>query len=197
MSQQQSSSWQNKANILVGAAAVIALIGLLAWAMTRPSNYSGPSALLNKPAPNFQVTLLSGDEHVKSQVAKQLSLEDFKGRPVIVNFWASWCSSCRSEAGELEAFWQAHKDKISLVGIAVQDSADAVLEYVQASGKSFPVGLDEDGQASVNYGVAGVPETFFIDGSGVVRHKVAGPLDGQILAKMLEILTAQGDKGSH
>ena len=94
----------------------------------------------------------------------------------------------------MEAFWRANHDKVAVVGIAVQDSAEAVREAIQAQGKTYTIGLDEDGRASVDYGVTGVPETFFIDAAGVVRHKTAGPLDSAELAKMLEMLTAAGMK---
>jgi cytochrome c biogenesis protein CcmG/thiol:disulfide interchange protein DsbE len=179
--------------IFFGLFTVAAMVALLAWALTRPAGQSGSSALLGKQARDFKVVLLSGGENLGSHV----SLADFKGRPLIINFWASWCSSCRSEAQALERFSQENKEKVTVLGIAVQDSADAVREVIKTQGKTFPVAIDEDGSASVEYGVTGVPETFFIDAAGVVRYKATGPLEVHELAKKLELLTTAGDKGTH
>lgn len=133
-----------------------------------------PSALVGKKAAGFEVKGL-GD-------AGTVSLASFKGKPVILNFWASWCTSCREEAEMLETFWQMARDKgIQVVGVAVQDTPEAALEFARRAGKTFPVGIDESGKVGLDYGVYGVPETFFIDASGIIRYKEAGPLTHEVL----------------
>ncbi len=134
-----------------------------------------PSALVGKTAAGFEIPplIING---------QKVSLASFKGKPVILNFWASWCTSCREESEMLETFWQIWKDKgIQVIGIAVQDTPEAAREFAQKAGKTFVLGIDESGKVGIDYGVYGVPETFFIDASGIIRHKEAGPLTKDIL----------------
>lgn len=145
-----------------------------------------PSVLVGRPAPDFQASWIQGKEFLDHQTGTFFTLADVKGKKVILNFWASWCVSCRQEARELQEFWLDHKqDDVLVVGIAVQDTQEAALAFAKQYGKGYPLGLDEDGSASINYGVAGVPETFFIDRSGKIVEKVIGPVDRQSMAEHL------------
>ncbi|MCX6129209.1 MAG: TlpA disulfide reductase family protein [Proteobacteria bacterium] len=175
---------------LVVAATVI---GFFWRGLSHPADKNIPSALLGKTAQDFQVRWLQGQEHLGHIAdAKGFSLADFKGRPLILNFWASWCYSCREEARDFEAFWQLYKDKgIAVVGIAIQDSPEAALAFAKTYGKTYMLGLDsEDGRAAIDYGVTGVPETFIIDRNGKVLHKEAGPMSTQMLADFADKLLA-------
>jgi cytochrome c biogenesis protein CcmG/thiol:disulfide interchange protein DsbE len=105
---------------------------------------------------------------------------------LILNFWASWCVSCRTEAHELESFWKAYRDQgVKVVGIAIQDEQEAAKKFAQYYGKTYILGLDEDGKAAIDYGVSGVPETFLIDRDGVIRHKEIGPVSAAMLKNLL------------
>lgn len=150
-----------------------------------------PSAFLGKPAQSFKATWLQGKEHLPTASSPEtFQMSDFKGRPMVVNFWASWCYSCRAEARDFEAFWQRYKDKgVAVVGIAIQDTPNAALEFARTYGKTYILGLDaEDGKAAIDYGVTGVPETFFIDRNGILIHKEAGPVSAELLAKFADQL---------
>lgn len=149
-----------------------------------------PSALINKQAQFFQATWLQGQQFVQQPEEKGFSMSDFKGRPLILNFWASWCYSCRAEARDFEAFWQKYKDRgVAVVGIAIQDTPEAALAFARAYGKTYILGLDaEDGKAAIDYGVTGVPETFFIDRNGVLIHKEAGPVTAELLSQFADRL---------
>lgn len=149
-----------------------------------------PSAFLGKPAQTFAASWLQGQEFVEGAKSEGFSMEDFKGRPMILNFWASWCYSCRAEARDFETFWQRYKDRgVAVVGIAIQDSPSAAMEFARTYGKTYILGLDsEDGKAAIDYGVTGVPETFFINREGIVIHKEAGPVSAEILAKYADQL---------
>lgn len=136
-----------------------------------------PSVQLNKTARDFSVGWLQGQEHLKNAASAKLTLADFKGQPVILNFWASWCVSCREEARDFERFWQTRTNKdIAIVGIAIQDTEDAAHKFAQQYGKTYILGLDLDGRAALDYGVTGVPETFLIDRNGKIVHKESGPV---------------------
>ena len=156
---------------------MICVIGILAL-LTRGlfvNVQKVPSALVGKTAAGFESPPLVIN-------GQKVSLASFKGKPVILNFWASWCTSCREESEMLETFWQIWKDKgIQVIGIAVQDTPEAAREFAQKAGKTFVLGIDESGKVGIDYGVYGVPETFFIDASGIIRYKEAGPLTKDIL----------------
>jgi len=146
-----------------------------------------PSALLDKPAKAFVVDWLSPPALAGVENATNLRLADFAGRPIILNFWASWCVSCRAEAGYFEEFWRKHKDDgLVMIGIAIQDTDADAKRFADFFGKTYILGIDRDGKAGIDYGVYGVPETFFIDRSGIIRHKEAGPVDTKMLAEHLK-----------
>lgn len=148
-----------------------------------------PSALLQKPAKDFSVAWLQGKDILGHSEQTHLSLSDLKGRPMIVNFWASWCFSCRQEARDFEAFWQRYRTSgLVVVGIAIQDTPEAALGFARQYGKSYILGLDEDGKAAIDYGVTGVPETFVVNREGKVIYKEAGPMTAEKLSEIAEKL---------
>ena len=147
-------------------AAVLALFG---WALTRPaSDQALASPLVGRAAPAFTIPLYAADS--------SLSLAALRGRPVVLNFWASWCLACRDEAAVLEAGWQAHGADVAFVGVAVDDEASAARAFIARYDKTYHLGPDLDGTISVDYGLFGVPETFFIGTDGRILAKHVGPL---------------------
>ena len=145
-----------------------------------------PSAFTGKKALPFEVEWIQGQDFVDTAGGPNFRLADLKGKPLVLNFWASWCVSCRQEAHYLEEFWRKYKDQdVLIVGIAIQDTQAAAQEFARYYGKTYVLGLDTDGKASIDYGVTGVPETFFINREGIVKHKEAGPVDVPMLEKYL------------
>lgn len=161
-------------------AAVVPVLVLLAYGFkTDPREI--PSPLLGRPAAAFSLTTFAGSP---------LSLESLRGKVVMLNFWASWCvPACYEEAPTLERTWLAYKDKgVTVVGIDVQDKEEAAREFLARFGHSFPNAPDPRGRVSVDYGVYGVPETFFIDRKGRVRFKHVGALTDEIARRHLDAL---------
>jgi cytochrome c biogenesis protein CcmG, thiol:disulfide interchange protein DsbE len=145
-----------------------------------------PVAILDKQANPFRVAWIQGQEFLPEAKGTHFNLADYRGKPLVLNFWASWCVSCRQEALELEGFWQQYKDSgVMVVGIAIQDEVDAAKKFAKYYGKTYILGLDEDGKAAIDYGVSGVPESFLIDRNGVIKHKEVGPVSVKMLEKML------------
>lgn len=182
---------KNKKHIWISCglvAAIALLVGLLAKGlMLNPQSVA--SNLIGHPAAEFSTELLQGASWVGKGDGKLIRLEDLRGRPVILNFWASWCVSCREEAQYFEAFWQRHREEgVMVVGIAIQDTVDAANQFAKTYGKTYPLGLDNSGKASIDYGVYGVPETFFIDRSGIIRHKETGPMSVELLESKLPLI---------
>lgn len=111
---------------------------------------------------------------------------------VVLNFWASWCVSCREEAREFEAYWQKNKNsKILMVGVAIQDSLGEAKGFASEFGKTYPLILDDLGRAAIDYGVTGVPETFIIDKNAKIVFKETGPMS---YTKLTEVVS-QAIKG--
>ncbi len=163
--------------------AVVPVLILLGYAFTlNPREV--PSPLIGKPATKFSLKTFDGN---------QISLEGLRGKVVLVNFWASWCyPACYEEAPTLERGWRAFKDRgLVLIGINIQDKDEPARKFLREFGHSFPNAPDPTGRVSVDYGVYGVPETFFIDRAGNVRYKHVGALTDAILKEQVEKLLGE------
>jgi peroxiredoxin len=140
-----------------------------------------PVALVGEPAPDFTLKNLAGET---------VRLSDFKGQPVLLNFWATWCAPCRKEFPELQATWEKKRGSLVVIGVnyTSADTPDLVPGFVEEMGITFPVVLDETGQTSETYRILGMPTSIFIDRTGVVREVFTGPLDqAYIEAKLSEL----------
>ncbi len=152
---------------------ILSLITLMGYAIFGNRDIVKISPLIGKQAPGFTLKTFDGQE---------LKLSDLEGKTVLLNFWASWCMPCRQEAGALESSWQKYKDKdVVFVGVNVWDDNSNAQKYLSKFGSGYTHGLDPNEEIQVDYGVGGVPETFFIDSSGNVRDKFTGPLTEQII----------------
>ena len=166
---------------------------LLAYGFTRDSRYI-KSPLLAKPAAPFTVTLFDGSK---------LALDDLRGKPVFLNFWASWCPPCRAEARDLEAAWQKIKDKdMVFLGIALQDTEKDSRAFLDEFKVTYPNGTDPSGKIAVDFGVWGIPESFFIDPQGRITYKHVGGIRAELVIAKLEearkaIASAQEGTGEH
>jgi cytochrome c biogenesis protein CcmG/thiol:disulfide interchange protein DsbE len=139
---------------------------------------------VGKPAAPFTLTTFDGE---------RISLESFRGKVVVLNFWASWCyPACYEEAPVLERGWREYRDRsVMLVGINIQDKEEPARKFLQQFGHTFPNAPDPQGRVSVDYGVYGVPETFFIDRAGRVRAKHVGAVTEQIFRAQVERLATE------
>ena len=168
------------------------VVALFAWALSREQTLASP--LVGKPAPAFTMRLYAADSTI--------SLPELRGTPVVLNFWASWCLACRDEARVLEAGWQRYGPGVAFVGIAVNDEDAAAREFIRRFGKTYHLGPDADGSAAVDYGLYGVPETFFIGRDGTILSRHIGPLTAADLDERIAELErgvtgdTRGDPGS-
>jgi cytochrome c biogenesis protein CcmG/thiol:disulfide interchange protein DsbE len=140
-----------------------------------------PSPLIGKPMPAFAGTTLDGDP---------FSSADLAGKPAIVNFWASYCiPSCVDEHPVLLDLAARHAGDLQMVGVLVSDTPDDARGFLARYGEvSWPSMLNSDGQISIDYGVTGPPETFFVDAQGIVVARHVGPLTAAVLAGELAAL---------
>ncbi len=120
-------------------------------------------------APNFELKDING---------KAWKLDNLRGKIVILNFWASWCSECKIEKKSIQTYLNKNSkpDDLEFITILYKDNPVAVSETIKKEGYTFPVLID-NGEVSKNYGIKGVPETFLIDKNGILRHKIIGPVE--------------------
>lgn len=122
---------------------------------------TGYSTQLPKAAPNFQLKTTDG---------QVVSLNQFRGKPVLLNFWASWCQPCRDEMPYLQQIYNEYKDKgLVFYGIDIGESPEAINTFFLDNSLSLPVLLDSDKSVGQSYQITGVPETFLIDKNGIIR----------------------------
>lgn len=160
--------------------AIIALVGfsiVLAQGLTPAA--IAPSPLIGKPAPEFVLPTINGD--------KTLSSARLAGAVVVVNFWASWCVPCRTEARNLEAFAERYVGSgVVLVGVLYGDTVSNAREFRDEFGLTYPLIDDPDGRTAIDFGVRGVPETFIIAPDGRVMARLIGAVGPTTLDEVLQ-----------
>ncbi|MFN0072310.1 MAG: TlpA family protein disulfide reductase [Chloroflexota bacterium] len=161
--------------------AILALLALFVWGMGRRGTTVGSVPTSLREAPAFQLQLF--DERV-------FTLEHSRGTPVVVNFWASWCIPCEDEAPVLESAASRYRGRIQFIGVDVQDTDAAAIRFLRQFGVTYPNGRDVSGAISIDYGMSGVPETYFVRTDGRIQRKWAGPLTASQLDSFIaETLT--------
>jgi cytochrome c biogenesis protein CcmG, thiol:disulfide interchange protein DsbE len=161
-------------------AAALPVLALLAYGFVLdPRNI--PSPLVGRPAAAFTLTAFDGSS---------VALEALRGKVVVVNFWASWCNpACYEEAPVLERAWRTYRDRgVVVLGVDMQDTPEAAREFIRRFELTFPNAPDHGGKLAVEYGVYGVPETFFVDRAGTIRGKHVGAVTDEVIRGALERL---------
>ena len=138
-----------------------------------------PSPLVGKAAPAITVTAIDD--------AAPITLADFEGSVLVVNFWAPWCVPCRAEHAVLIAAAETYASSgVVVFGIAYESELDDVHAFLDELGHAYPVAMDDRSRAAIAFGVRGVPETFFIDRDGIVVGKVSGAVDRAVVTSTLD-----------
>lgn len=156
---------------LIAVLAVLAALGLLAYGLL---SKGASGVALGDVAPGAAMPRLEGEGSA--------SLADYRGRWVLVNFWASWCGPCKDEAPALESFQLRHGGaEFTVLGIDSRDLSDDGRAFVRRFGLSYPQLRDGDGAVAHDFGTTGVPENFLLDPAGKVRLLLHGPVDEKYL----------------
>ena len=151
--------------ILIAGFTMFLAIGVMGT--TTATSRSGKE-LVGKKAPSFVAPKVGG---------QLVSLENYKNKPLVLNFWASWCPPCRDETPGMERIWRKYEDQgVVILGINVQDGEKEAERYISEFGVTFSNALDLDGSITVDYGVTGLPVTFFIDNDSVVTGRWVGSI---------------------
>ena len=166
----------NRTVLAVGIVIAAALVVILFVGLGKdPSEIRSP--LIGKPAPEFALREVG--------TGRVVDLSQYRGKPIILNFWATWCGPCWEEHPVLVANARMLQPDVQFLGVVFQDSEDKILGFLQQRGSSYPTVVDDKGKTAIAYGIGGVPETFFVDANGVIRAKYAGPMSSEILQENL------------
>ena len=169
--------------VAVMAAAVLVFAGKPAAA---PAPTAAGATESSDLAPDFTMYDIDGNA---------LRLSDFRGRPVILNFWASWCGPCKAEMPDLEAAYQAHGEEVQFLIVNLTDgqseTVEAASSYIASQGYTFPVYYDVDMEGALAYGIYVIPMTYFIDAQGTVRAIQEGMIQAEVLETNIQALLAQ------
>jgi cytochrome c biogenesis protein CcmG/thiol:disulfide interchange protein DsbE len=166
----------NRKVLLIGTLIVVPLLVFLALSFGKdPRAIDSP--LVGKPAPGFALHDLGG---------QTVSLAELRGRPVMINFWATWCQPCIVEHPVLQAAARRYEGRVHFIGVVYQDDPDLIRGFLQQRGSWGRQLLDPEGEIAIAFGVYGAPETFFIDSAGTVTRKFTGPMSGAFLTRVVE-----------
>jgi cytochrome c biogenesis protein CcmG/thiol:disulfide interchange protein DsbE len=169
---------------MLGILTIILAVILVQRAPVSDSGISGQSmgvvergsVSINSPAPVFTLPDLSNSI---------IRLDDYLGRIVIINFWASWCAPCKEEMPFLDEYGQEYSNRLIVLGVAVADTVEAVQKFLDSNPVTYPIVIDQKGLVGATYHVFGYPTTYFVDEAGIIRGKYIGAITSRILQQNL------------
>lgn len=184
----------------IAASLTIPVIALFAYAM-RQDPREIPSPLPGHAAPKFALAVFApGQPPLQRAIGDTVRLSDLRGRVVVVNFWASWCLACRDEhTGLTEVARQYAGQPVTFIGSLYQDTADNGTAWIaQMGGQSYPSVQDPGSRTAIDYGLYGVPETFFVGPDGMIARKITGPASPALVRHIVDslLVVAQSGAGS-
>ncbi len=176
--------------LLTGA--ILGMIILIAGDIIGSSDYGsaartqlqpgGPSS--GKPAPEFTINSPSGSV---------IDFSEFSGKPLVINFWATWCGPCRLEMPYLEARYRTYEDQLNIIAVNSGESEHVVIEFVKDLDLTFTIGMDKSGEVQKDYLVIGLPRTFFVDKDGIILAQHIGSMSEKQLDEYLRLLGIPND----
>jgi cytochrome c biogenesis protein CcmG, thiol:disulfide interchange protein DsbE len=167
----------NRTVLIVGLVIAAVVIGILFLGLgNKPGEIE--SQLIGRVAPSFALRQVG--------TGTSINLDQFRGKPVVLNFWATWCGPCWEEHPVLVANAKMLQPQVQFVGVVFQDTEDKIQQFLNNRGTAYPTLIDEAGKTAIAYGVGGVPETFFLDATGKIVAKFSGPLTTEVLQEKLQ-----------
>jgi peroxiredoxin len=173
-------------NILATLAVGAFIVGLV-WFFDRPAGFgssqaitltasaSGPAPRMGKEAPDFQVRTLDGTT---------VSLSDYRGQPVWISFWATWCPPCRAENPDIQEVYEKYQaEGLVILALSIGEETGTVQSYVERTGLTYTIGLDQDTAIAARYRIVGIPTHYFVDRDGILREWRIGSMSKKTMEK--------------
>jgi cytochrome c biogenesis protein CcmG/thiol:disulfide interchange protein DsbE len=182
-------NWKRSA---IAAGFAIPVLGLFVFGM-RHDPKDIPSPLPGTIAPSFALQVFApGQTPLGRPIGDTIRLADMRGQVVVLNFWASWCLSCRDEHAVLSEVARTYAGKpVRFVGSLYQDRASAGTEWIaELGGQSYPSVEDPQARTAIDYGLYGVPETFIVAADGRIARKITGPAEATVVTRIVDSLLA-------
>ena len=178
-------------SVLIGVGVpVLLVLSLFAWGVVQNDGATGRPGVNDnfgevdlsvEPFADFELTTLDGSV---------ISISDFRGKIIVVDFWSSWCAPCRAEGPILAETYETWRDRgVEFIGIAIWDEQGPVEDFIERNGIEYVNGIDPSGTISIDFGVSGIPEKFFINTKGEIVRKVVGPNTRETLDNILTDMT--------
>ncbi|MCZ6539035.1 MAG: TlpA disulfide reductase family protein [Chloroflexi bacterium] len=178
-------------SVLIGVGVpVLLVLALLGWGVAQNDGRTGRPGvndafgevrLSTDSTADFELTTLAGDV---------VSIADFRGKVVMVDFWSSWCAPCRAEGPVLAETYRTWRDRgVEFIGVAIWDAEKDVLDFIELNGIEYVNAIDPSGLTAVDFGVTGIPEKFFVNTEGKIVRKVIGPNTRETLDGILTDMT--------
>jgi cytochrome c biogenesis protein CcmG/thiol:disulfide interchange protein DsbE len=182
-------NWRRSA---VGAAVAVPFVALLGFGLTRDPR-DIPSPLPGRSAPEFRLAVMRPGDYPAARIDRDTAvLAEHRGDVVVLNFWASWCLACRDEHAALSAVAREYAGRgVQFFGPVYRDTPANAGQWIDAmGGQAYPALLDPGSRTAIDYGLYGVPETFFIGRDGRVAYKHVGPVSAALLRQKIDSLRA-------
>ena len=182
-----------KAFVIMAAGLLLLLVGASALYTQLSKNIDAPDQLATQPTGSTAAAVQAApDFTVYDREGNPVKLSDFRGQPVILNFWASWCGPCKAEMPDLEEAYLAHGGEIAFLVVNLTDgrneTVDSASSYIAQQGYTFPVYYDTSLEAVYAYGINSIPMTYFIDGQGNVVDDHLGMISANGLQQGIDAL---------
>ncbi|MCL2526378.1 MAG: TlpA family protein disulfide reductase [Coriobacteriia bacterium] len=187
----ESKARAKKKNLTIAAILGVVLVVVIAGALFLQSNAgsgysaldllpgSASSSIQGQEAPDF--SFLGEQGHVEM-------LSDYRGTPVVLNFWASWCPPCRAEMPHFQEAFDLHGNDVKFIMLNIDESIEVARAFADELELTFPLYFDESSEGALAYKITGVPETFFIDANGVVTQRFLGAIDTKTITTSIEAM---------
>ena len=180
-----------RSSVLIGIGIPIALvIALFTWGVIQNDGSAGKPGvnesfgeveLSTHPFSDFELTTLDGDF---------ISIKDYRGKIVVVDFWSSWCAPCRAEGPILSESYKTWRERgVEFIGVAIWDNVNPVEKFIEQNKIEYVNGIDSSGLIAVDFGISGIPEKFFVNPKGEIVKKIVGPNTADTLDHILTKMT--------